>query len=96
MSQYAWIGMDKVFANIGVSFEWTIVLIFLIGSMIFFAVDFKKGIVVSFLGSGGLFLWFYHSGYNYIPPVTLFFLYLIIMSLSLYTVEKTVSSGGLI
>lgn len=82
--------------NIGMSFENVITLITCLGCLVFFAKDFKLGIMLLFIMNGGLFIWFYEAGYNFVPPLVIFFLALVIMALSLYAVNKLTDRGAFV
>ena len=88
------IGFYTWASNLGVSFETTVLLIAVIGSLIFFAKDFKLGITIMFVTMGALFMWFYAAGLNYVPPFMIMFMALIIMAFTFYAVSKTSSSAG--
>ena len=86
--------IDILIGNIGVSFEWTVFLIFLIGSLIFFAKDFKLGLMLLMVTMGAIFVWFYETGNNYTIPLAVFFMCIVILALSLYAVQKSSTTGG--
>lgn len=75
--------------NVGMSFELIITLIMLFGGAPFYAKDFKLGMLIHLLSFGLEFMWFYEAGLNYGIPLTLFFMFLVITSLSLYAVTKS-------
>lgn len=88
------IGFSEIASNIGVSFETTILLFVLFGSIIFFAKDFKLGILMLFLISGGVFMWFYAAGLNWQNAAIVFFMSLIVMSFTFYAVAKSSGTPG--
>lgn len=88
------IGLTDIASNVGVSFENIILLIFIFGGCIFYAKDFKLGLVIQFLGSGLLFMWFKQAGYNYAPALVVFFITLVLLALSIIFVAKTGEAGG--
>lgn len=88
------IAFTNIAANVGVSFENIILLIFIFGSCIFYAKDFKLGLVIQFLGAGLLFMWFKHAGFNYVPSLVIFFITLVLLALSIIFVAKTGEAGG--
>lgn len=81
------IGITGIEQNVGVSFETTVLFIVLVGSLVFYARDFKLGLIISMVFSGLLFMWFYTAEYNYVPSVIMFFIFFILLSLSLYPVS---------
>lgn len=83
-----------IFENINVSAEWTLFIIALCGSLIFFATDFKLGLVLNFLVFSLLFLYMYHEGLNYVPFIVVALISLVIMSITLLLIQKTSTQGG--
>ena len=88
------IGFINWAAGLGVSFESVVLLIAVTGSIIFFAKDFKLGITIMFITMGGLFMWFYSAGLNYVPALMVMFMALIIMAFTFYAVSKTAGAPG--
>ena len=82
--------------NLGVSFETVVVVVLLIGNLIFFAKNFLIGLIMMFVINAGVFAWFYSAGLNYSYPLIIFFLSLVLLSLSLYLTSKSVDRGALI
>ena len=86
--------IDTTIANVGMSGEWIALIITILGALIFFAKDFKLGMIVLLTTSAGLFIWFYEQQWNYVLPLVIFFMSLVIMALSLYAVNKSSATGG--
>ena len=82
--------------NLGVSFEWTVLLIILIAGLLFYVKDFKLGIVMHFLATGLLFIWFFAADLNYIPSLVFFFIFLVMLSFTFYGVATTTKKGSII
>lgn len=82
--------------NIGVSFETALLFVFLLGGGIFYAKSFQIGIIMHFVGSGLLFMLFYALSLNWIAPLVIFFISLVILSFSLYATSKVSQAGGII
>jgi len=87
------IGITNIINNLGMGFENIILLCVIIGGFIIYAKDFKLGLIMHMIATGLLFMWFYQQGYNYVPSLISFFLFLITLSLSLYAVSKSVQRG---
>lgn len=81
-------GLDIVVANLNVSFETLMLVLFGLGGLIFYAKDVKLGLVLHMLIYGGLFMWFYTAGYEWAYPLILFFIFMVLLALSLYAVHK--------
>ena len=90
----AWAVFDFLATNISMSLENAILFVTVVGSLIFFAKDFKLGLVMLFLTSGCLFMAFYNLGWNYTGTVVVFFMSLVIMSLALLSASNKAASGG--
>jgi hypothetical protein len=90
-----WSAFYQMENNLGVSFEWAILIVFLIGGGIFCANNFQIGMILYFVGSGCLFMMFYALGLNYTPALIIFFMSLVIMSLTLYANGMVAQKGGL-
>lgn len=90
------LGIRYITANIGVSFEWTILIVLIVGGIIFYARDFRIGAIMHFVFFGLTALWFYSEGLNYTAALILTLIWLVILSLSLYAVEKSVTKGAVI
>lgn len=88
------LGVTRIVENLGVSFETAVCLVFFFGGLVFFAKDFKLGLLMNLLIYAVLFLIFYGTGLNFVVPITMFFLYLIVTSLSLYAIAKVGPSRG--
>lgn len=86
--------VNAAVANVGVSFEWIMVIISTLASMIFFAKDFKLGIIILMVTMAGVFIWFYESNLNYTLPLSIFFMAFVILVLSLYAVNASSGTGG--
>ena len=82
--------------NLYASFENIVLLVFLLGMIIWFYADFKVGVVVTFLLSGAIFIWFYAAGLQWDKFLMVFIASFIIMALSLYTISKTAYKGGVV
>lgn len=82
----------NVEANI-FSIELIVTLILLVCGVILFARDYKVGLISNFLIFSGCFIIFYEYGLNYRIPLMVSIGFIILISLSLYTVNKTVTRG---
>jgi hypothetical protein len=87
-------GINLIQQNTGVSFEWYVLLIIILGSLIFMAKDFKLGLIILFTLSAAVFVWFYQMGYEWTMPLATFFISLILLALSLFAVSTTSTTGG--
>lgn len=86
--------LTVIFDNVGVSAEYTLLIIMLCAGLIFFATDFKLGLVVNFMIFSCCFLWMYSQGLNYVPFLIVSFIMLILMSLGFLMIQKATTSGG--
>ena len=81
-------------SNVGVSLESIILLGANLGLLVFYAKNFKLGVLMGFMINGITFLGFYQFELNWVLPLILIFMNLIIMSLTLYSVNKVDSGRG--
>lgn len=81
-------------ANVGVSFEVIVVLVVNLGLLVFYAKDFKLGLLSGFLLNAVTFMAFYQFTLNWVVPLVLMFMNLIVMALALYAVSKVDSTRG--
>jgi len=86
----------ELFANLGMSWEMGITIILLVGGLVFYAADFKIGAALHMVMFGLEFIALYLTGNNYAPPLILFFIALVMLTLSLYAVAKQTSRGAFI
>lgn len=91
-----WMPLEIFEANIGFTLGTIITIIYLFGGLIFYAIDFKIGIILHFFIGGGLFLMFYQLGWNYSTILTLTLIFLVFMSLSILFVGQQSDAGGVI
>jgi hypothetical protein len=87
-------GLQKVVDNVGLSFEWIVLLVTTLSTLPFFAKDFKLGIILLMVIQGGIFVWFYNAGMDYTYNLVVFFASLVILALSLFAVNSTSTTGG--
>lgn len=91
-----WSPILMVANNVGVSWENIVLIVLLLGSLVMYAKDFKLGVIIDIIITAGLVVGFYIGGYNYVSSLVVFFLMIIILSLSIYTTNRFASAGGLI
>lgn len=90
------VGFLNLASNLGLDLDVIILIIIVLGSLLFFAKDFKIGAIMLFLTSGVCFMGFYYFQLNYVPALVIFFMSLISMAFSYYAVDKTASMGGVV
>lgn len=76
-------------ANLGMAWEHIALFVITLSLLVFFAVDFRIGAIMEMLASALLFVWFYNVNLNYTPSLIAFFMWLVILSLTIYAVAKT-------
>jgi len=87
----------RIFQNVAtllsMSFEGILVIAINITLLIFYAKDFKIGVIISFLGNALLWALFHYFNGEYGVPMVLTFIFLILMAFSFYAVSKTEATG---
>ena len=92
-------GWEIISNNLLMTWEVIVLLLVLLGGFIFYAKDFKLGVTLHFLAFMCNFLAFwalneyYGYGWNFSPSLVLAFVFLILMSFSLFAVGKTEPAG---
>lgn len=86
--------LELIVENIGMQFENVVLLIITLGSIIFAAKDFKLALVILMATTGGLFIWFYESGYTYVYAEIVFLMSIVLLTLTLFTVSRTSNTQG--
>ena len=93
-----WDVFGNVALNIGMSIENVFLLVLNCGVLVFYAKDFKLGIVFSFFLNSVLFVVMFflyeNLGWNYVPALVVSMIFLVILSLTLLPVDKAGRTGG--
>lgn len=91
------LGITQVVENIGIgSFENLILLIMSACHIVFFAAGFRKAIVIYFVLSAAIFMWFYEAGYNWVKALIVMLMTFVVMALTLYFAAKQSKSVGMV
>jgi len=90
------LGFTALANNVGLSIDVIILIFAVFGSLIFFAKDFKLGVILLFLSSSGCFMLSYALDTNFIPALIVMFMSLVVMSLTLYFTAKAQERGGIV
>lgn len=97
-----WSPIEMVASNLAFTWENIVLLLVILGSLVFYAKDFKLGLVIDLLLTAGLFVGFYVGGggdvavANWVPSLVMFFMFVILLTLTLLNVNKYAEAGGLI
>lgn len=92
----AWIQpIQTLESQLDVQIEVVILLVVLFSTLIFYAKDFKIGVIMSFIGSILCFMLFYTFDVNYVPALITSGLFFVILCLTLYAVNKQAQVGGI-
>jgi len=91
-----WPVFDQIAGNLAVTFENIILLLLFLGGLVFYAKDFKIGAMFHFFMYALAFMWFFATGRDYSNSLILMFIFLIIMSISIFAVAKTQTRAGLV
>lgn len=89
-------GLTYIASNLGVTFEILLLFVGVLGSLIFYARDFRVGIIMTFLTTTLIFMATYALSLNYTPALVVVFMSLIIMAFSFYGVGRDSVAGGLV
>jgi len=86
--------IDALLSNINMGFEWTVMIVFLVAGLVFMAKNVIIGMILYFIGSASISMWFYHAGYAYGIPLTLMFMCIVILSFLIYLNGKAARNVG--
>lgn len=89
-------GLNIIQTNLSFTVSDIILLLTALGCIVFFAKDVKLGLVMLFLCAGGNFMLNYAMEWDYTKSISLFFVAVVALALSLYFVDKTTQTGGVI
>ena len=78
------------------SFINILLLVVALGSLIFMAQDFRIGVIMLFFLSGLLFMWAYSMSVNYIPPLIVMFIAIVLLAFTFYPVAEVKETGGVV
>jgi len=90
------LGLSMLGANLGVSLENIIFIVLLVGSIIFYAKDFRLGSVMQLFVMSGLFMMDYALGWDWSKPLIVMLLSLVVLAFTLMFSMQESSSGGMI
>ena len=79
-----WNTLTFMTEQLGMNFENVILIVLVIGSLVFFAKDFRLGALILFILSGAVSMWFYNAGMDYVNPLIVMFLDLIVLCFTLF------------
>jgi hypothetical protein len=86
--------------NVGMGVSDIITLVVCLGLLIFFALDFRLGVLLMFMANLTLFIWFFNVpeswGWGWPLPLTISLISLVLLSFSLYFNNQVAARGGLI
>ena len=91
-----WDVFNTVATNVGVELHNIFIIVIFLGGLIFYAKDYKLGIVLHFVGFGCLFMALYAMELPFAPALILFIMFGVIMALTLYTISKASQQGAFI
>jgi len=88
------VGLTLIATNLGMSLENIILFIIMVGCIVFFAKDFKLGVVLSFVAAACSFMLFYALEWDWSNALIVMFLCLILMAISLFFVGGVTGNSG--
>ena len=88
--------LELLTGNVGVMYEHVLLFIVVLGGFIFYARDFKIGVMLHFACVGVLFMFFYQNSLYYVSSLAVFFMFFVIMVLSLYASGRVTRTGGIV
>lgn len=89
-------GLSLLVGNLGFDIGTLILFVLMLGSLVFYAVDFKVGLIIDFLITGCCFMWFYTNGWVWWLPLVLMIIDFIVLAFSLYFTQLSTSRGSFV
>jgi len=81
--------------SVGVSVEMLFIITFIVPCLLFFAADFKLGLISTMLVLSGMLIWFYEFGFQTDRVITMLLLTVVVLAFTLYFISaKAQKSGG--
>jgi len=80
--------------NIGMGLEYIILIALFAGGIIFYALDFKIGVILHFFMFGLDFMLMYQLGLNWVPALIITLMFLVILAFTFYSIAKTGPKTG--
>jgi hypothetical protein len=80
---------------VGVSVEMVFIIALFVPCLLFYAADFKVGIISTFIILGGLFMYFYQFGFQTDRVIILMLMTVVILAFTLYFVSAKSQRQGL-
>lgn len=88
--------IDYLANQVGVSVEMTIMMTLLIPCLLFYAADFKLGLISTMLVLSGLLIWFYQYGMQTDRVIILLLLCIVVLAFTLYFVSVKTEGRALL
>lgn len=94
-----WLPFQSVETNLGLPIEIIFLLVIAIAGFIFYAKDYKIGLLIHFITFAGTFIWFYQWSLTeptiyWTYPLIAMLITFILLALSLYSVKSQNNQGG--
>lgn len=77
-------GLELITGNLGIGFPDIILLVVILGGLVFYAKDFRLGLIIHFIFSGLIFMWCYGMSWNYAPSLIFMLVCLVGLTLTLF------------
>jgi len=90
------LGIENAVSNLGMGFDLVVFVSLVIAGIIFFAKDFKIGLMYSFFINALLFIWFYNEGWRYYYPLSLCLISFVVLTFTIYTTSQVAERGAVI
>lgn len=88
--------LDFASANLGVTPDILIMIVFLIPAILFFAANFKVGIISSLVITAGMFIYFYEFGFMYDRVLIIMLMLVVVLAFTLYFINTSKQPTGFI
>jgi len=89
-------GLQFLIDNVGISFEWLVILIFTVASLIPAAKSFQIALIILMTSMFAVFVWFYNISLDWSKPLAVAMIALVMLTLTMFASRKTAARRGLV
>jgi hypothetical protein len=82
------IGLELLASNLYMTFENIVLIVLMLGGLLFYALDVRIGLLIQFVVSTVLYIWFRMGSMNYVPSLILMFITLVMLCITLLFTQR--------
>jgi len=90
------LGIEKAALNLGMGFDLVVFVVGAAAGLIFYAKDFKIGLMYTFFVNALLAMWFYNEAWRWTYPLSLMLIAFVILTFTIFTASRVAQKGAVI